>query len=458
MQADHNLTNTHTPPLMRRARLQAALQRWRVSLSFAFSVIALILAEPTVRLILIGGSLALLGVGLRAWAAGHLKKDQELSTGGPYAYTRNPLYLGSFLIGLGGIIACGSLLLLVAFLILFFLLYASAMTREAPHLRRLFPEQYPQYERAVPVFLPRLTPYPGAVRSRFSLALFKSHREHRVGFILLLVLAILLVKATLVSARTWSTNWQAAQPVASEKRTNLLPFAEGETLQYEARYSKLFLSGKIGVLTFTFTRSTEPPLIGHHLIKVDVVSDGFWPKLLGIDVKDVFESFVDPADFGVARTRKQLSHQGKKEFELAVFDRKNSIVMLISRDLTKATAQPEVKQEPTRPWVQDIVSATYHLRTLPLTVGQTIEIPLSDSGKTYDIQAKVETQEQLQTGLGQFSALKVQPLIFGEGKLIRKEGELYIWLTDDARRLPVRAWVQSSFGTATIELTSMPIH
>jgi len=123
VQANHNLTNAREQPPMVRDKFQAALQRWRVSLSFAFSVIAIILAEPTVRLILIGGSLAVLGAGLRAWAAGHLKKDQELSTGGPYAYTRNPLYLGSFLMGLGVIVACGSLLLLALFLIFFYLLF-----------------------------------------------------------------------------------------------------------------------------------------------------------------------------------------------------------------------------------------------------------------------------------------------------------------------------------------------
>lgn len=436
-------------------RFQATLQRWRVTVSFVFSVIAITLAKPTVRLIVMGGVLALLGVGLRAWATGHLRKDQELSTSGPYAYTRNPLYLGSFLIGLGVIIACGRPLLLLTFLVLFFLLYGSAMRREADHLRRLFPDQYPPYEKAVPAFLPRLRPYSGAARRRFSWALWRVHREHRVGLVLVLILAILLLRATLASAQLESAGGQATQPTAN--KTQSLPFVEGEVLHYEARYSKLFLSGKIGVLTFTFTHSAEPPLAGHHLIKVDVLSEGFWPKLLGIEVKDVFESFVDPTDFGVVRTRKQLSHQGKNEFELAVFDRRNGTVMVISRDLTNAQAQPETRQEPTRPWVQDIVSAIYHLRTVPLTVGQTIEIPLSDSGKTYDIPVKVHAQEQLHTKLGPFNTLKVQPQIFGQDKLIRKEGELYIWLTDDARRLPVRAWVRGSFGAATIELTSMSI-
>ncbi|MBI3950769.1 MAG: DUF3108 domain-containing protein [Acidobacteria bacterium] len=453
MQAKHNQTRMRGQPLMGRAKLQAALQRWRITMSFAFTVIALALAQPTVRLILIGGSISLLGAGLRAWAAGYLKKDQELSTAGPYAYTRNPLYLGSFIIGLGVIIACGSWPLLALFLILFFVLYSSAMTREAAHLLKLFPDEYPQYEKAVPVFRPRLTPYPAA-SGQFSIRLYKRHREYQVGLVLLLIFGLLLVKATLVEAHGASVRRQEAEP-ATERQIGPLPFAEGETLQYEARYSRLFISGKIGRVTFTFGRCTEVPLTGVFQVKAEAVSDGFWTKLLSIEVKDVFESFVEPTDFGVLRTRKHLNHDGEKEFELAVFDRKNSSVMVIRRDLTDAAAQPEVKQEPTRPWVQDVVSAVYYVRALPITAGQRIEFPLSDAGKTFDLRVNVVAQEQIQTGLGQFNTLKVQPQIFGEGKLIRKSGELSIWVTDDGHRIPVRALVQGSFGTATLELTSM---
>jgi hypothetical protein len=431
-------------------------------LSFIFSVAAILLAEPTLRLILVGGAVSVLGVGLRAWAAGYLKKDQELSTGGPYAYTRNPLYLGSLLLGLGVIIACGSLWLLALFLILFYLLFSSAISREALHLHTLFPAQYPEYERAVPIFFPRLTPYPGAAPHHYSLALYKAHREYQVGLVLVLIFSLLLVKATVGHADTLSALAQNEPPKPAETeppkpaplRVDKPPFAEGETLQYEVRYSRLILSGKIGRITYTVTRSEEVPLVGHYLMKVEAVAEGFWPKILGLDISDLFESFIDPADFGVARTRKQLNEQGQKEFELAVFDRKNYTVMVIYRNLI-TNAPPEIKQAPTRPWVQDIVSATYYVRLAPLTVGQTLEFPLSDSGRTIGVEVKVVAQEPVQIGLGQFNTLKVQPLIFGEENLIRKPGEMYIWLTDDARHIPVRAMVQGSFGAVTVELTSM---
>ena len=110
--------------------------RLRVPCGFLLVAAFAYFSAPSFGSLALGLPLAAAGLLLRAWAAGHLAKNQRLATSGPYAYVRNPLYLGSFLIGLGVIIACGSLLLLVAFLILFLLLYTSAMTREAPHLRR----------------------------------------------------------------------------------------------------------------------------------------------------------------------------------------------------------------------------------------------------------------------------------------------------------------------------------
>ena len=97
--------------------------RWRVSLGFALAIAFLILAQPRVAMLLSGGALALAGLLLRAWAAGHLAKNQRLATGGPYSYTRNPLYLGSALMGLGGALAGRSWIMGVAFTAFFVLVY-----------------------------------------------------------------------------------------------------------------------------------------------------------------------------------------------------------------------------------------------------------------------------------------------------------------------------------------------
>lgn len=130
--------------------------RWRVPLGFALGVAYLIFCQPTLRLLVAGGGVAMLGLAVRAFAAGYLEKDQSLATGGPYAYTRNPLYLGSSLMGLGFALAGSSWVLGLAFLGLFLLVYWPVMRREEKSLRRRFGETYDRYAEAVPLFFPTL--------------------------------------------------------------------------------------------------------------------------------------------------------------------------------------------------------------------------------------------------------------------------------------------------------------
>src|SRR5438270_686531 len=87
------------------------MQRWRVPLGFACAALFFLLSRPRLLTLAIGGAVAVMGLALRAWASGYLRKNDELATSGPYAHTRNPLYLGSFLIGLGFSIAAGRLYL-----------------------------------------------------------------------------------------------------------------------------------------------------------------------------------------------------------------------------------------------------------------------------------------------------------------------------------------------------------
>src|SRR5579872_4849342 len=96
------------------SRYAAFAARWRVPLGFVFGAAYLILSRPTVKLLLAGGAVAAMGLAIRAWAAGHLVKNQNLATHGPYAYTRNPLYFGSALMAAGFVLAGGSWVLALA--------------------------------------------------------------------------------------------------------------------------------------------------------------------------------------------------------------------------------------------------------------------------------------------------------------------------------------------------------
>jgi protein-S-isoprenylcysteine O-methyltransferase Ste14 len=129
--------------------------RWRVTLGFLCGVAYLLFSHPTLKLLLAGGAVAAAGLAIRAWAAGHLVKNQSLAMHGPYACTRNPLYLGSSLMGAGFTVAGGSWILALAFMALFAAIYWPVIRREEEYLRREFGEVYDHYAQRVPLFLPR---------------------------------------------------------------------------------------------------------------------------------------------------------------------------------------------------------------------------------------------------------------------------------------------------------------
>lgn len=130
------------------------IARWRVPFGFALGIAYLIFAQPTLPLLIAGSIVALTGLGIRAYAAGYLEKDRSLATGGPYAYTRNPLYLGSLFIGIGLVVAGAQWVLGLAFVIFFLFVYGPVMRREEKNLRQRFGQKYEAYADATPLFLP----------------------------------------------------------------------------------------------------------------------------------------------------------------------------------------------------------------------------------------------------------------------------------------------------------------
>jgi protein-S-isoprenylcysteine O-methyltransferase Ste14 len=137
-----------------------------------------------------------LGETIRLWASGHIEKTQVLATGGPYAHTRNPLYVGSVLLALGLALAAASVWVAGAVILYFAAFYPSVMREEADFLRRKFPVEYRAWEAAVPGFLPRL--YPGGPRtSRFSWARVRANKEWRTAVALPLVGALLWARGLL---------------------------------------------------------------------------------------------------------------------------------------------------------------------------------------------------------------------------------------------------------------------
>ncbi|HUQ34499.1 MAG TPA: isoprenylcysteine carboxylmethyltransferase family protein [Pyrinomonadaceae bacterium] len=173
------------------------MQRWRVPLGFLCGALFLWFARPRWMTLGIGGAVALVGLALRAWAAGHIRKNAALATSGPYAFTRNPLYLGSFLLGLGFTIASGQPWLALPFAALFLGIYYPVMRVEAADLAKLFGEDYETYARAVPLFLPRLSPYRDEKTegAKFDASLYMRYREYQAALGLLIAWGLLALKA-----------------------------------------------------------------------------------------------------------------------------------------------------------------------------------------------------------------------------------------------------------------------
>ncbi len=171
-------------------------RRIRVPLGFLFTVFYFCVARPTWRSMALGAIVVVPGLLIRALASGHVRKNESLATSGPYAYTRNPLYLGSLLMGLGFAVAARSWAVGVALLVMFFVIYLPVIRDEEVFLRRTFPE-FDEYARRVPRMFPRLTSGSGNENecgAGFSFDLYLKHREYNALLGVVAMTAALIVK------------------------------------------------------------------------------------------------------------------------------------------------------------------------------------------------------------------------------------------------------------------------
>ncbi len=189
-------------------KLRGLAQKFRVTIGFLMAPVLLIVARPTVKSLGAGLIIAIIGLLIRAWASGHLKKNQELAMTGPYAHTRNPLYLGTLILGAGAALASGVWWFVLFFIALYLLIYVPVMSAEAETVNKLFPVEYESYSRQVPLFWPRLTAYrqmqdADATLSsgdqydnarRFDRSLYLRYREYRAALGCALVFALLTAK------------------------------------------------------------------------------------------------------------------------------------------------------------------------------------------------------------------------------------------------------------------------
>ncbi len=178
---------------MPKFNLEKIVYRWRVRAASIGLILAIIFARPDLTSFLIGLGVCFLGLLIRTWSAGHLRKEKELAISGPYQYTRNPLYLGNFVIGISVAFASRSWWVLGYFAAYFLLFYPLVIKREMKRMKKLFPNEYDEYKKKAPLFFPMWKSFSLSGKNKFSWKLFLKNKEWRAligAFLFWVILAL----------------------------------------------------------------------------------------------------------------------------------------------------------------------------------------------------------------------------------------------------------------------------
>lgn len=243
----------------------------------------------------------------------------------------------------------------------------------------------------------------------------------------------------------------AQAPTPAEKP---LPFGRGEQLVYLAEFNRSLLRG-INVAEFKFSVEANPEknVTGDQQIRLsgDVASKGLFLRLVGTQFHQHVDSLVDAKSFTVLQTSQLYEQKDRSRKSEAIFDHQSRKATWTISDL-KQPQSPRVSSVEFSEPIQDVLTVIYFVRTLPLEIGKTFDIPLSDAGRVYRFSIAVRERKTIKTVLGRVNAVRVEPSLFGDQGLVRRRGTLSIWITDDARKLPVKAELKVEIGTFDINL------
>jgi len=176
--------------------IRGRVARARVPAGGLVAIAVILFAHPTRLSVLSGIAVTLAGEAVRIWASGYIRKNTRLAMDGPYAHTRNPLYLGNLLIGLGVVIAAGNAWMAAVFALYYALCYGATIRCESEVLARLFGDEFERYRAEVPAFFPRLWATRGG-GDRFDRRLIWRNREYRAIAAVVIVYCLLALRSLL---------------------------------------------------------------------------------------------------------------------------------------------------------------------------------------------------------------------------------------------------------------------
>ena len=182
-------------------------KKLRLWFMYPFFIAYLFVAKPDGRYFWAGTAVIFAGLVVRFWASGYIMKSRLLATSGPYAHTRNPLYLGNFILGFGITFISGNPWLIIYYLIAFTILYLGTIREEQATLEEKFGEPYRDYTASVPMFFPSLKPYKRSDKQKFSLKQsFKNGEFIRFFGFLLVPITFYLWSSLVLKREHWGVN------------------------------------------------------------------------------------------------------------------------------------------------------------------------------------------------------------------------------------------------------------
>jgi hypothetical protein len=224
------------------------------------------------------------------------------------------------------------------------------------------------------------------------------------------------------------------------------PFTPGETLTFDVMWT-IFRAGEV---TATLRTSGEGNRDAY-VVTATARSEGFVSILF--DVDNVFRATSSAQTLCSESIVKKVNEGRRHKDTRIVFDPARKLALLDERDLTQPQAPPKHAEFDIPPCVEDVITAFYYLRRQHLEVGRTIELPVNDGSKTQRVIVEVQAREKVQTPMGTFDALRVEPKVFSG--LLKRKGRMLIWFSADERQVPLRIKAMITGGSITGTLRSM---
>jgi hypothetical protein len=224
------------------------------------------------------------------------------------------------------------------------------------------------------------------------------------------------------------------------------PFIPGESLTYDVTWT-VFRAGEV---TATLRTGGDGKRDAYE-VTATAKSQGFVPLLFYVD--DVYRATSSAQTLCSEGIVKKVNEGHRHKDTQIAFSYDRKLALLDERDLNNPQAPPKHAEFDIPPCAEDVVTAFYYLRRQRLEVGHTIEMPVNDGSKTQRVIVEVQAREKVQTPMGTFDALRVEPKVFGS--LLKRKGRMLIWFSADDRQLPLRIKAMISVGSITGTLRSI---